>query len=60
MPETAENVAEDMAVSRADVDYFSPAADMVLAPGDVITVVGAEAARARARELFAVTVPPTD
>jgi K+/H+ antiporter YhaU regulatory subunit KhtT len=47
-----------VAVTRGDVDHFSPPADMLLEPGDVITVVGDDAARARARDLISATQEP--
>ena len=49
--------ATAVALTRAEVDYFSPPADMLLQPGDVVTLVGAEAQRARAREIVAMTEP---
>lgn len=52
--------ATAVAVSRDDVDYFSPPADMLLAPGDVVTIIGSEAARARARSVLDSAVPPAE
>jgi K+/H+ antiporter YhaU regulatory subunit KhtT len=46
------------ALTRGEVDYFSPPADMLLQPGDVVTLVGAEAQRARAKEVLTTTEPP--
>lgn len=50
--------ATAVAISREEDDYFSPPIDLVLQPGDVLTIIGTEAARARARELLAATTPP--
>lgn len=44
--------ATAVAVTRGDADFFSPPADMQLQEGDVVTVIGAEVARARARGLL--------
>jgi K+/H+ antiporter YhaU regulatory subunit KhtT len=52
--------ATAVALTRGDTDHFSPPADMLLAAGDVLTVVGSDAARTRARELLAATVPPPE
>lgn len=52
--------ATAVAVTRSDADYFSPPADMLLAPGDVVTVVGSEAARTRARTFLESTLEPPD
>lgn len=46
------------AITRNDVEYFSPPADMRLAPGDVVTLVGSDADRSRARQLLLATAPP--
>lgn len=46
------------ALTRGEVDYFSPPADMLLQPGDVVILVGAEAQRARAKEILTTTGPP--
>lgn len=48
------------ALTRGEVDYFSPPADMLLQPGDVVTLVGAEAQRARAKEILTMTDPPSE
>jgi K+/H+ antiporter YhaU regulatory subunit KhtT len=48
------------ALTRGEVDYFSPPVDMELKPGDVVTLVGAEAQRARAREILTATEPPAE
>ncbi len=50
--------ATAVAVTRGDVDQFSPPADMRLQPGDVVTTVGADAARERARALLEATEAP--
>lgn len=47
--------ATAVAVSRGDADYFSPPADMLLQEGDVITVIGSDTARHRARQLLGAT-----
>lgn len=52
--------ATAVALTRAEVDHFSPAPDMLLAAGDVLTVVGSDAARSRARELLSATAPPPE
>lgn len=52
--------AAAVVVARADVDHFSPPADMLLAPGDVVTVIGSEAARARAKEILDAITAPAD
>ncbi|MDB4897869.1 MAG: GntR family transcriptional regulator [Firmicutes bacterium] len=52
--------ATAVAVTRADVDHFSPPADMLLAPGDVITVIGSEAVRARAKDILDGSTAPPD
>jgi K+/H+ antiporter YhaU regulatory subunit KhtT len=52
--------ATAVAVTRADVDHFSPPADMLLAPGDVVTVIGSETARARAKEILDANTAPAD
>jgi K+/H+ antiporter YhaU regulatory subunit KhtT len=52
--------ATAVAVTRADVDHFSPPADMLLEPGDVITVIGSEAVRARAKEILDASTAPPD
>jgi K+/H+ antiporter YhaU regulatory subunit KhtT len=52
--------ATAVAVTRGEVDHFSPPADMLLEPGDVVTVVGEDAARSRARSLMAATQVPQD
>lgn len=52
--------ATAVAVTRAEVDHFSPPADMLLAPGDVVTVIGSESARERARAILGAAVPPTE
>lgn len=50
--------ATAVALTRGDTDYFSPPADMRLAAGDVLTVVGSDAARTRAKELLVATTAP--
>ncbi|MFZ5818242.1 MAG: TrkA C-terminal domain-containing protein [Bacillota bacterium] len=50
--------ATAVALTRGESDHFSPPPDMLLAAGDVLTVVGSDAARTRARELLAAEVPP--
>jgi K+/H+ antiporter YhaU regulatory subunit KhtT len=52
--------ATAVAVTRADVDHFSPPADMLLEPGDVVTVIGSEVARARAKEILDASTAPPD
>jgi K+/H+ antiporter YhaU regulatory subunit KhtT len=52
--------ATAVAVTRADVDHFSPPADMLLEPGDVITVIGSEAVRARAKDILDASTAPPD
>lgn len=52
--------ATAVVVTRADVDHFSPPADMLLAPGDVVTVIGSETARARAKEILDAITAPAD
>lgn len=47
-----------VAVSRGDVDHFSPPVDLLLMAGDVLTVIGAESARARARAVLERQEPP--
>lgn len=48
------------ALTRGEIDHFSPPADMLLEPGDVLTVVGSDPARARARQLLTATTPPAE
>lgn len=50
--------ATAVALTRGESDHFSPPADMRLAAGDVLTVIGSEADRNRARELLAASCPP--
>lgn len=50
--------ATAVALTRGEIDHFSPPADMLLEAGDVLTVVGSDYARSRARELMTATVPP--
>ncbi|MFZ5823106.1 MAG: TrkA C-terminal domain-containing protein [Bacillota bacterium] len=50
--------ATAVALTRGETDHFSPPADMRLAAGDVLTVIGSEADRNRARDLLAASVPP--
>jgi K+/H+ antiporter YhaU regulatory subunit KhtT len=52
--------ATAVAVTRGEVDHFSPPADMLLEPGDVVTLVGAESHRTRAREIMALTEAPPE
>lgn len=52
--------ATAVAVTRGEVDHFSPPADMHLQPGDVVTVVGSESARARARALLNAETAPAE
>lgn len=52
--------ATAVAVTRGDVDHFSPPADMHLQPGDVVTVVGSDSARSRARGLLHAETAPSD
>lgn len=52
--------ATAVALTRDDVDHFSPSAEMLLQPGDVVTLVGAEAQRAKARTIMAMTEAPTE
>lgn len=52
--------ATAIAVTRDEVDHFSPPIDMVLAQSDVVTIVGDEASRSRARALLAATAVPAD
>lgn len=52
--------ATAVAVSRGDSDYFSPPADMLLEEGDVITVIGSDMTRGRARQVLGCTVEPSD
>lgn len=52
--------ATAVAVSRDNTDHFSPPADMQLAAGDVVTIIGTEAARARARTILNGTVAPAE
>lgn len=47
-----------VAIIRGDEEYFSPPADMELKAGDVLTIVGSDAARARCRALLSATVVP--
>ena len=47
-----------VAIIRGDEEYFSPPADMELKAGDVLTIVGSDAARARCRELLSATAVP--
>lgn len=47
-----------VAIIRNGEEYFSPPADMRLEAGDVLTIVGSDAARARCRELLSATVAP--
>lgn len=47
-----------LALSRGDVDQFSPPPDMLLAPGDVLTLIGPDAARHMARHVIEVTEEP--
>lgn len=49
-----------VAVTRGEIDQFSPPADLVLDVGDIITVLGLEAARIRARKLLATQTAPED
>ncbi len=49
-----------IALSRGETDTFSPPADMLLAAGDVLTLVGSETARTWARKLFESTESPTE
>jgi K+/H+ antiporter YhaU regulatory subunit KhtT len=46
------------ALTRGEADYFSPPVDMELQPGDVVTLVGAETQRARAKEILTTKEPP--
>lgn len=48
------------ALTRGETDHFSPPADMLLEPGDVLTVVGSDAARTRARQLLSATAAPAE
>lgn len=41
-----------VSVTRGDVDHFSPPADMLLEPGDVVTLIGSDSARSLAREIL--------
>jgi len=52
--------ATAVAVTRGVVDQFSPPADLVLEIGDIITVLGSEVARNRARKLLAMETAPED
>jgi K+/H+ antiporter YhaU regulatory subunit KhtT len=52
--------ATAVAVTRGEVDYFSPPADMLLEPDDVVTVVGGEANRTMAREIMDLTAAPPE
>lgn len=47
-----------IAVIRAGEEHFSPGADFVLAAGDLLMVVGPEAARERLERLVEAPVPP--
>ncbi len=49
-----------VALTRGETDYFSPPPDMLLDAGDVLTVVGAEEARKRARTILNAKVPPEE
>lgn len=46
------------AVTRGEIDHFSPPPDMLLEPGDVVTIIGSEDARNRARTLLERTSEP--
>ncbi|HYG58916.1 MAG TPA: TrkA C-terminal domain-containing protein [Symbiobacteriaceae bacterium] len=52
--------ATALAVTRGDMDQFSPPIDMRLQPGDIVTIVGADGARDLARALLEATEPPPD
>lgn len=49
-----------VAITRGEEEHFSPPPDMLLEPGDVLTIVGSDAARTRCRELLSAEVPPAD
>lgn len=51
--------ATAVAITRGEVDFFSPPADMRLEAHDVLTIVGSDAARTRAKELLMATSSPT-
>lgn len=47
-----------VAIIRGEEEIFSPPADMRLEAGDVLTIVGSDAARQRCRELLSATAAP--
>lgn len=52
--------ATAVAVSRGEEDFFSPPPDMRLEAGDVMTILGSEAARTRARQILSATAEPAE
>lgn len=50
--------ATAVVVTRGEVDYFSPQADLRVQAGDVITVLGSDAERTKARELLSTLAEP--
>lgn len=50
--------ATAVALCRGEIDHYSPPADMLLQPGDVLMVLGDEGARAKARTLLQSPLPP--
>jgi len=49
-----------IALSRDEIDTFSPPPDLLLAAGDILTLVGSDAARTRARTLIEATEAPVE
>lgn len=52
--------ATAVAVSRGEIDHFSPGNELRLEPGDVVTIVGVESARTNARALLAARQVPQE
>ncbi|HYF91495.1 MAG TPA: TrkA C-terminal domain-containing protein [Symbiobacteriaceae bacterium] len=52
--------ATAVVVTRGETETFSPPADWRLEEGDVITVLGSDEARARARDLLSRAAPPVN
>lgn len=48
------------AITRGEVDYFSPDTAMRFAPGDVLTIIGAEGARSLARMVLESQEAPAE
>jgi len=47
------------AITRGEEEHFSPPPDMLLQAGDVLTIVGSDGARTRAKELLAAATAPS-